>query len=163
MKSECWTTTIDGIIYTIEYKSKFLKKELLVNKVPVTLQCSNTFGISRETIFYLANTPAIFVNIDNVNNIAINGIYLNSGEKYIEVKNMPHWNFIFLGLLSLIFILSYDSICAILFALLGFYFLIRASIEPSLSEKKRIILCFTITISMHLFYWLVLFLLLSIL
>jgi len=163
MRTECWTTTIDSITYSIQYNSKFLKKELLVNKVPVKLQYSNTFGISRETIFYLGNTTAIFVNIDNNNDVAINGIYLNSGEEYVDVKNMPHWNFVFLGLLSLIFILSYESICAILYTLLGFYFLIRASIEPSLNEKKRIILCSTITISMHLFYWCVLFLLLSIL
>lgn len=163
MRTECWTTTIDSNNYSIKYNSKFLKKELLVNEVPITLQYSNTFGISRETIFYLGNTTAIFVSIDNINDIAINGIYLNSGEKYVEVKNMPHWNFIFLGLISLIFILSYGSICAILFALLGFYFLIRASIEPSLNQKKRIILCFVITISMHLFYWCVLFWLLSIL
>jgi len=163
MRTECWTTTIDSITYNIQYSSKFLNKRLLVNEAPITLQCSNTFGISRETIFYLGNTTAIFVNIDNNNDIAINGIYLNSAEKYVEVKYMPHWNIIFLGLLSLIFIISYDSICAILFALVGFYFLIRASIEPSLSIQKRIILCSVITISIHLYYWCVLFLLLSIL
>lgn len=163
MRTECWTTTIDNITYNIKFNSRFLKKELLVNKVPIALQYSNTFGISRETIFYLGNTTAILVNIDNNNDIAINGIYLKSGAKYIEVKNMPHWNFTFLGLLSLILVFSYCSICSILFALLGFYFIIRASIEPSLNEKKRIILCSAITISLHLFYWCVLFSLLSIL
>lgn len=163
MKIQSFTTTINNITYNIEYNSSFIKKELLVNNIPTKVEHSNTFGISRETIFNLGNTTAILVDIDNNCDVAINGIYLDSGQKYVTVKNMPHWNFIFLGLISIIFIISYSSVCSALFTLFGFYFLIRASIEPSLEVKKRIILCSVITLSMHLFFWNVLFVLLSIL
>lgn len=163
MKIQSWTITINNIIYNIEYTKKLFKKKLLVNKVPIKLQHSKTFGITRETIINLGTTKAILVSIDNDCDIAINGVYLDSGEKYVSVKTMPHWNFVFLFLLSLIYIFSYDSICSALFTLTGFYFLIRASIEPSLEVKKRVLLCFIITLSMHLFFWSVLFILLSIL
>jgi uncharacterized membrane protein len=163
MRTQSWTTTIDNITYNIEYYSGLIKKKLLVNKVPVKLQSSKTFGITRETTFKLGNKIAILVSIDNDSDIAIDGIYLDSGEQYIKVKYMPYWNFIFLGLVLLIFIFSYDSICSLLFTLTGFYFLIRVSIEPSLKVKQRILLCSFITLSMHLFFWGVLFLLLSIL
>lgn len=163
MKTQSWTTTINNITYNIEYTTKFCKKKLLVNKVPIRVQHSKTFGITRETSFDLGTTTAILVNIDNDSDIAIDGIYLDSGEKYVSVKTMPHWNFIFLFLLSLIFIFSYDSVCSLLFTITGFYFLIRASVEPSLEIKKRVLLCFLITLSMHLFFWSVLFILLSIL
>lgn len=163
MRTRSWTTTLDNVTYNIEYNKSFFKKELLVNKIPIKLQYSNTFGITRETVFSLGNKTAILVNIDNDCDIVIDDIYLDSGEKYITVKNMPVWNFIFLGLILLIFIFSYDSICSALFTITGFYFLIRVSIEPSLRTKQRIIICSLITLSMHLFYWFVLFILLSIL
>lgn len=163
MKTQSWTTTINNVTYNIEYTTKLFKKKLLVNKIPIKLQHSKTFGITRETSFDLGTTTAILVNIDNDSDIAIDGIYLDSGEKYVSVKTMPHWNFIFLFLLSLIFIFSYDSVCSLLFTITGFYFLIRASVEPSLEIKKRVLLCFLITLSMHLFFWSVLFILLSIL
>lgn len=163
MKIQTWTTTINNITYNIEYTTNLFKKKLLVNKVPIKLQHSKTLGITRETTFNLGTTTAILVSIDNDIDIAINGFYLDSGEKYVSVKTMPHWNFIFLTLLSLIFIFSYDSVCSALFTLTGFYFLIRASVEPSLEMKKRVLLCFFITLSMHLFFWSVLFILFSIL
>lgn len=163
MKTQSWTTTINNITYNIEYTTNFFEKRLLVNEVPIKLGHSETFGITRETPFNLGSTTAILVNIDNNSDIAINGVYLDSGEKYVTVKNMPYWNFIFLILLSLIFIISNDTVCSGLFTILGFYFLIRASVEPSLKIKKRVLLCFFITLSMHLFFWSVLSFLLSIL
>lgn len=163
MKNQIWTTRIDNIDYDIEYSRNFFKKRLLVNKIPVKLESSKTFGITRETTFKLGDKIAILVSIDNNSDIAIDGIYLNSREKYIQVKYMPYWNFLFLGLILLIFIFSYDRICSALFTLTGFYFLIRVSIEPSLNLKQRILLCSFITLSMHLFFWGVLFLLISIL
>lgn len=163
MKTQSWTTTINNITYNIEYTNKLFKKKLLVNKIPIKLQHSKTLGITRETSFNLGTTTAVLVSIDNDSDIAIDGVYLDSGEKYVSVKTMPHWNLIFLVILSLIFIFSYDSICSALFTLTGFYFLIRASVEPSLEIKKRVLLCFFITLSMHLFFWSVLFILLSIL
>ncbi|WP_297423740.1 hypothetical protein [Clostridium sp.] len=161
MRTKTWTTKIDNITYNIKYTKYFLKKELLVNNKPIKLQRSNTFGITRETIFNLGNKTAILVNIDNDCDISIDGFYLDSGEKYIEVKNMPIWNLIFLGLILPIFILSQGNICSGLYTLICFYFLIRVSIEPSFNLKKRIIFCSFITIFMHLFFWGVLFLLLS--
>ena len=163
MRTQTWTTTIDDKIYNIEYTTKFLRKELLVNKKAIKLQHSHTFGITRETIFNLGTTTAILVNIDNDCDVAIDGIYLDSNEKYVKVKNMPYWNLIFLALILMIFILSNCSISSALFTLAGFYFLIRASIEPSIDIKKRIIFCSLITLSLNLFYWFVIFLLLSIL
>lgn len=163
MRIRSWTTSIDNITYNIKYTSTFLKKELFVNDKRIRLQPSKTFGVTRETTFNLGNKTAILVKIDNDCDISIDGFYLDSGEKYMEVKNIPIWNYIFLCIVSTIFILSHGSICSALFTLVGFYFLIRASIEPSLTVKKRIIICSVITFSMHLFFWGVLFMLLSIL
>jgi hypothetical protein len=157
MRTQNWTIKVDNITYKIEYSTKLFKKKLLVNTIPIKLEPSKTFGVTRETAFYLGNKRAIFVSVDNNCDISIDGLYIGSGEKYIEIKNMPKWNFIFLVLVSFIFIFSYDSICSALFTLTGFYFLIRSSIEPSLDKKQRIILCSMITLSSHLFFWLVLF------
>lgn len=158
-----WTTTIDNITYNIKFTDKIFKKELSVNQVPITLDLSRTFGITRETAFNLGSRTAILVSIDKEVDIAIDDTFLTSGKKYVTVKSMPIWTFIFLGLILLIYIFSYDSICAALFTLEGIYFLIRASIEPSLNTKKRILLCLFITLSMHLFYWNILYILLYIL
>ncbi|WP_238900920.1 hypothetical protein [Clostridium sp. YIM B02500] len=163
MGTQRWIANVDNINYTIEYSKNFLRKTLLVNNIPVKLQSSKTFGVTRETTFKLGNKTAILVSIDNNCDIAINGTYLDSGEKYVQVKYMPGWNFIFLGLILLIFILSYNSICSALFTLAGFYFLIRVSIEPSLNTRQRLLICSFITFSMHLFFWGVLFVLISIL
>ena len=159
MKIKCWTVTIENVEYNIEFISKFYKKELLVNKIPIKLNNSKTFGITRETNFNLGNKKAILVNIDKNSYIVIDDTYLGSGAKYISVKNIPTWTYLFLGLIALIYLFSYTSICSALFTLLGFYFLIRISIEPSFNLKQRILFCLIITISMHLFFWYVLFLL----
>lgn len=163
MRTKTWTTSVDNTTYNIEFTSKLFKKKLLVNKSPIKLEFSKTFGITRETNFHLGNKSATLVNIDKEAYIAIDGIYLDSGKKYITVKTIPHWNFIFLVLVFIIYLYSYASICAALFTLAGEYFLIRASIEPSLSIKQRILLCFFITLSIHLFYWNVLFVVISML
>lgn len=159
MKIKNWIVTIENVDYDIKFTSKLYKKELLVNKLPIKLRFSKTFGITRETTFNLGNKTALLVNIDRNSYIVIDGIYLDSGEKYVSVKNIPLWNYIFLGLISLIYLLSYTSICSALFTLLGLYFLIRVSIEPSFDVKHRILYSIIITISMHLFFWYVLFLL----
>lgn len=161
MKSYNWKTTINNKTYNISFTKTLLKKELLVNNVPLKLKHSRTFGITRETVFHLGSSTAILVNIDNDSDLVIDGIYLTSGEKYVSVKNMPLWNLLFLGIIFIIFLLSCGNICSALFTLLGFYFVIRASIEPSLSIKKKILLCFSITLIFHLLYWCVLFILLS--
>ncbi|WP_315069978.1 hypothetical protein [uncultured Clostridium sp.] len=163
MRRKIWTTTVDNVTYNIEFTTKLLKKELLVNSSPISLEPSKTFGITRETAFNLGNKTAILVTIDKEADVAIDGIYLGSGMKYVTVKYMPNWNYIFLGLILLIFISSYNSICAALFTLIGLYFLIRISLEPSFKTKQRILLCSFITLSMHLFFWNVLFILLTIL
>lgn len=163
MRRKMWTTTVDNVTYNIEFTTKLLKKKLLVNSLPIKLEPSKTFGITRETAFNIGNKIAILVTIDNEVDVAIDGIYLGSGMKYVTVKYMPNWNYIFLGLILLIFIFSYSSICAALFTLIGLYFLIRISIEPSFKTKQRVLLCFFITLSMHLFFWNVLFILLTIL
>ncbi|RII34485.1 hypothetical protein D2A34_15205 [Clostridium chromiireducens] len=163
MRIKSWTTTINNITYNIKYTSSFLKKELFVNDKRIRLQPSKTFGVTRETSFDLGTKTAILVNIDNDCDISIDGYYLDSGEKYIEVRNIPIWNYIFLCIVSTIFMFSHGNICSALFTLVGFYFLIRTSIEPSLTVKKRIIICSVITFSMHLFFWKILYILLSIL
>ncbi|MDR3596722.1 hypothetical protein [Clostridium sp.] len=159
MRIKNWIVTIENVDYRIEFISKFYKKELLVNKVPVKLEFSKTFGITRETIFKLGTTTAILVNIDRNSDIVIDGTYLDSGEKHITVKNIPLWTYLFLGLILLIYLFSYTSICSALFSLLGCYFLIRISIEPSFNLKQRILFCLIITLLLHLFFWYVLFLL----
>lgn len=163
MRRQTWTTTVDNINYNIEFTTKLFKKELLINNVPIKLEPSKTFGITRETTFNVGSKTAILVTIDKEADIAIDDVYLDSGKKYITIKNIPNWDFIFLGLVLLIFIFSYNSICVALFTLVGCYFLIRASVEPSLNTKQRIFLCFVITLAMHLFFWNVLFVLLFIL
>lgn len=157
MKVKNWIVTIENVDYNIKFITRLCKKELFVNEAPISLSFSKTFGITRETTFSLGNKTAILVNIDRNCDVAIDGFYLDSGEKYATVKNIPLWNYIFLGLILLIYILSYTSVCSALFTLLGCYFLIRISIEPSFSLKQRILICSNITLLMHLFFWCVLF------
>lgn len=157
MRIKKWIVTIENVEYNIEFISSFYKKNLLVNKVPIKLNFSKTFGITRETTFKLGNRTAILVCIDKNSDIAIDGIYLDSGEKYVNAENVPLWTYIFLALISPIYLLSYTSICSALFTLLGFYLLIRISVEPSLNLIKRIFFCLIATLLIHLFFWYVLF------
>lgn len=159
MKIKTWIISIDNMTYNIEFITKFYNKKLLVNNIPIKLERSKTFGISRETTFYIGNKTAILVNIDKNHDVAIDGIYLDSGEKYVSVKKMPLWNYIFLLLVLPIYFFTYTSICSALFTLLCCYFIIRMSIEPTFKLRNRIISCCILTILLHLFFWYVLFLL----
>lgn len=163
MRKSYWTYTIDNITYNIEFTKSFFKKKLLVNSLPIKIGSSKTFCITRETAFNLGMKTAILVTIDKESDLAVDGIFLNSGKRYKSVKYIPIWNYIFLGLVLIIYIFNYDSLCVALFTLSGLYFLIRTSIEPSLNIIQRIFLCLIITFSMHLFFWNVLYILLSIL
>lgn len=157
MRIKNWIVTLENVDYNIEFISRFYKKELLVNKVPIKLNFSKTFGITRETAFNLGNKTAILVCIDRNSDIAIDGYYLDSGEKYVNVENMPLWTYIFLALILPIYLLSYTRICSALFTLFGCYILIRLSVEPSFNLIKRMLFCLILTLLMHLFFWYVLF------
>lgn len=157
MRIKNWIVTIENVDYNIEFISSFYKKELLINKVPIKLNFSKTFGITRETTFTLGNKTAILVCIDKNSDISIDGTYLDSGEKYVSIENIPLWTYIFLVLILPIYLLSYTSICSALFTLFGCYLLIRISVEPSLNSIKRILFCLITTLLMHLFFWYVLF------
>lgn len=157
MRIKNWKVTVENVDYNIEYVSSFYKKSLLVNNVTLKVNFSKTFGITRETPFNLGNKKAILVCIDKNSDIAIDGYYLDSGEKYVNVENVPPSTYIFLALILPIYLLSYTSICSALFTLLGFYILIRISVEPSLNLIKRILFCLMATLLMHLFFWYVLF------
>ncbi len=110
-----WTLNVDGINHTIEYKRNWL----IVDGEKYKLKSANFFIQMIDYSIHFGDKECRLVVIGNKVDLAVDGVYLGSGQPYEPVGNIPVWVSV-LAAISVIFGFLMNSwVGACIGALLG--------------------------------------------
>ncbi len=138
-----WTSEIDGQAYDFSYRRVKGKHEITVNGKATTLKSGFVSLVNGfDEGFYLENGKEARLVLSGKNpDVAVDGVFLRSGKKYIKA---PGWSVIF-GILCLLIPIS--TVGGVLPAAIGFggAFLCMAVSKSQLPTITRLLLCIVIT------------------
>lgn len=98
MKKSWSFTDNNGMQHNIEYKSG-LGMKLIVDGNKYKLKSQNWFIVILDYSIEIAGTDIRLVAIGNKVDVAINGVYIGSGEPYVPIQaNTPAWVWVLVGI-----------------------------------------------------------------
>lgn len=92
-----WEVTVNGINNVIEYKTGFGAK-ILVNGQAYKVKSQNWFVMMVDYPITIDGTEFRVVAIGNKVDLAVNGVYQDSGEQYQPLRKIPTMCNVFLGI-----------------------------------------------------------------
>lgn len=102
MKKSWSFTDMYGKEHSIEYKNGFGLK-LIVDGAKYKLKSQNWWVNVIDYSIEIAGTDIRLVAIGNKVDVAINGVYIGSGERYVPVQaNTPAWVWVLVGLSAVV-------------------------------------------------------------
>lgn len=146
-----WTVNINGKDHKVTFtpnQMSFTKHELKVDGRKVQLDFKSMKGkAGLDQKFKIAGKEARFVLIGSRADIAVDGIYVGSGNAYTPIEKFPQWSILFvLACLVLPVIPSGITIIApIAMALIGMILCIKFASAATLSTAFKVIVCTLIT------------------
>lgn len=94
---KAWDVTVNGIVHRIEYKSGFGMK-LTVNGQTYKVKSQNWFITMADYPIQIDDAELRVVVIGNKVDLAVNGVYLGSGEAYTPIDKMPGYVNVFVAI-----------------------------------------------------------------
>ena len=146
-----WNVTVNGIQHNIEYKTGFGTK-LIVDGEVHKLKSQNPFVVLIDCPIIIDGAEVRVVVMGNKADIAVNGEYVGSHERYIPVRKVAAWANVLLGLSCI----GGWLLCGVLGLLLGVLFGVQY-IKLNLKDKNGGVIGFFIfcTAIQVLICWLV--------
>jgi len=92
-----WDVNVNGVVHTIQYKAGFGVK-VVVNGQTYKTKSQNWFVNMVDYPVVIDGAELRVVAIGNKVDLAVNGVYLGSGEKYVPVHKMPAVANVFIGI-----------------------------------------------------------------
>lgn len=103
MKKSWSFTDVNGQEHSIVYKTGFGGMKLIVDGTKHKLKSQNWFVNVIDYYVRIAGTGINLVAIGNKVDVAIDGVFIGSGEQYVPVQaNTPAWVWVLVGLSSVI-------------------------------------------------------------
>jgi hypothetical protein len=147
-----WVSEIKGKNYSFNYEKRKKLHVLTVNGVETIVKgdfLSLFYGI--DTSIDLDGSPARFVAIKNEPDIAVDGVYLRSGKKYLA---RPAWALVFIIISLAIPVVSIGGALPALLGLGGAALNVLAS-RNTLPLAVRILLCLIATIVVWVVFYVI--------
>lgn len=93
-----WNVNVHGVTHTVEYKSGIGGPKILVNGEKYRAKSQNWFIVMVDYPVRIDDTELRVVAIGNKVDLAVNGVYLGSGEQYQPLHKIPALSYVFLGI-----------------------------------------------------------------
>lgn len=140
MKKSWSFTDMYGKEHSIEYKNGFGLK-LIVDGTTYKLKSQNWFVNVIDYSIEIAGSDIRLVAIGNKVDVAINGVYIGSGERYVPVQaNTPAWVWVLVGVSAVVGFLL-NSALGVLVAVCFATFYINFAIS---GKRKTVIALFLV-------------------
>jgi hypothetical protein len=146
--NKVWHIHDNGDDYEIraEYRQFSGGHKVTVNGIPVGHKRSFIQGITgMDQILTLGTKEAHLVMIGNRADLAVDGVYLDSGEPYLPLLPMPRWNWVFIVLCFIIPVLSLGGVVPVLIAFMGAYATVKVSVKRDMGLFFQLLLSTLIT------------------
>lgn len=125
-----WDVNVNGVAHTVEYKTGFGGPKILVNGQSYRAKSQNWFIIMVDYPIQIDGAELRVVAVGNKVDLAVNGVYLGSGEQYQPLHKTPALSYVFLGIscvggyflcstLGLLIGILFGSLCYIRLGLKG--------------------------------------------
>lgn len=151
MKKSWSFTDMYGKQHSIEYKNGFGLK-LIVDGTTYKLKSQNWFVNVIDYSIEIAGSDIRLVAIGNKADVAINGVYIGSGERYVPVQaNTPAWVWVLVGISAVVGFLL-NSALGVLVAVCFSTFYINYAISGKRGKVIAIFLVWVV-IQAILGYW----------
>lgn len=92
-----WEVQVDGVLHTIEYKKGF-KNTIFVDGDRYIAKSSSWFINALDYAITFGNTTCQLVVLGTKADLAVNGVYVDSGKPYIPLSNIPIISWVFSGI-----------------------------------------------------------------
>ena len=137
-----WESVINDKHYVFSYGKVKGKHVITANGNPITVKAGFiSWCLGLDEKFMLEDIEARLVMDRNTPDVAVNGVYLRSGKKYIQ---RPAWVVVFSILCVVIPIISVGGMLPVFLGLAGISLNVSAS-KTSLPLAARLALCIVIT------------------
>ena len=146
--AQSWKINIEGEEYLVELApSNLMNKHLvMVNGVPQALRQSFLQAFTgMDQPILLGEKEARFVLVENVADIAVDGVFVDSKKPYQPLLKTPWWEWIFVVLSFALTIFAGLTAVSFLLALVSALYSIRFSVSPKIKPLYRPLVCLAIT------------------
>lgn len=146
--AQSWKINVEGEDYLVELTpSNLMNKHLVtVNGVPQELRQSFLQAFTgMDQPILLGEKEVRFVLIENVADIAVDGVFVDSKKPYQPLSTPPWWEWIFVVLSFALAVAGGLTAVAFLLALISALYSIRASVSPKTPPRYRPLVCLAIT------------------
>lgn len=157
MKKSWSFTDINGMQHSIEYKSGFSNK-LIIDGKKYKVKSQNWFINVLDYSIEIAGTDIRLVVIGNKADVAINGVYVGSGEPYVPIQaNTPAYVWVLVGISTI----GAYFLFGLFSALIGI-FMSTFYVKLALNKKTGAVIgCFVGCTVLQIVVWFVVVVLLS--
>lgn len=95
--TKSWEVDCDGVRHKVEYKTGFGLK-MIIDGQTTKLRSNNMLVSMIDHAFSFGDTKCNLTAIGNKADLAVNGVYLDSGEPYVPHSKVPIWVYILLAI-----------------------------------------------------------------
>lgn len=157
MKKSWSFTDMNGRQHNIEYKSGFGNK-LIVDGNTYKLKSQNWFIQVLDYSIEIAGTDIRLVVIGNKADVAINGVYVGSGEPYVPIQaNTPAYVWVLVGISTIGIYFLFGLLSALIGILMSTFY-----VKLALNKKTAAVIgCFVGCTVLQVVVWFVVVVLLS--
>jgi hypothetical protein len=139
-----WTLTENEKTYLIEYNPNTAKgkKIVTVNGMPINLKMTFTSGIAGlDQGLSIGEKKVRFVLINGKADLAVDGVYLGSNQKYIPLLGIPKWAWVFAAACIAIPVYTLGGAIPAMIGFTGFVICIKVSVAMRLNGITKVGLC----------------------
>ena len=153
MAYKSWKTKVDNQHYEIVYSSRYWPDYsiLRVNDDVYEIPSYNYFA-GLDMPFNVGGREAHFVMVKGqATDVAVDGTYLGSGQKYVPLEKFPNWGWLFVAFWT--FLLFNGGMLGGVLAIVAFFYSLRIILPPSIPFKSKINRCILLTVVTYAGYF----------
>lgn len=135
-----WNIDVEGKTHTVEFREKGLRGRLFIDNIEERLKSRVPFFTLIDNTIWLGPKPVQLVIVGRKADVAVDGVFLTSGEPYRPVNRIPWFVWLFFFLCAFLGLLLAD-LAGLLVGLAGGYFCLRIAIAPDLPVTKQVLFC----------------------
>lgn len=140
--AKAWTVQVDGAAHEIRFQKGLFKSKVIVDGVTTPVKSKSAFIQLIDEPINIGSKTMNLTAIGAKTDLAVDGVYQNSGDPYIPLSKIPSWATV-ITIILLVFGWFTGGIIGIALGLLGSAFVLSNSI--SIKRSNTLPICLVIT------------------
>ena len=135
-----WTVPVEGASHTVELKEGKVFRHLFIDNIEEPIRSRLPLMTVVDRTIWLGTKPVQLVIVGKKADLAVDGVFLTSGEPYRAVNRIPWFVWLFFILSPILGLLLAD-LAGFLLGFVAGYFYLRVAVAPDMPVKKQVLIC----------------------